>query len=230
MRRFEYLAALIKERKYKNMVQVGTGKGPLSQYLLKHLPHLKLIEVAFYPGDYNLQDCMQKHKRKWEKRIQPYLNRVTVLEGPSAEMCNFVSDASVDLVFIDANHSYENCKEDILSWLPKVREGGILSGHDCQHPRFPGVQKAVGAVVHVHCPLIWLHSEQLEMPATPQNIPYGTPEMARAVDRLCHEITQNEQAPVFVMKGHVDGVVSYGADLESAVMALLNVYHQALFL
>jgi len=91
-----------------------------------------------------------------------------------------------------------------------------------------GVQKAVGAVVHVHCPLIWLHSEQLNLPATPQNIPYGTPEMAKAVDRLCHKITQNAHAPVFVMKGHVDGVVSYGADLESAVMALLNVYHRAL--
>ena len=93
-----------------------------------------------------------------------------------------------------------------------------------------GVQQTIGAVVHVHSPLIWQLSDQLHLPATPKSIPYGTPEMAKAVDCVCHKITQSQCSPVFVMKGHVDGVVAYGIDLESAVMSLLNVYHQALFI
>lgn len=36
----------------------------------------------------------------------------------------------VDMVFIDGDHSYEQCKADILAWLPNIRWGGIISFHD----------------------------------------------------------------------------------------------------
>jgi len=55
----------------------------------------------------------------------------------SAEIPNF----SLDLVFIDANHSYEYAKIDIKEWLPKVRPGGLLTGHD--YYGYNGVRKAV---------------------------------------------------------------------------------------
>ena len=106
----------------------------------------------------------------------------------------------------------------------------IPSSESLTHGVLYSAQKTIGAVVHVHSPLIWNLSESLNLPATPTSVPYGTPEMASAVDSLCYKIARNECKPVFVMKGHVDGVVSYGDDLETAVMALLNVYHQALLL
>ena len=39
-------------------------------------------------------------------------------------------DGFFDFVFIDANHSYEAVREDVAAWAPKVRSGGIVSGHD----------------------------------------------------------------------------------------------------
>jgi len=69
------------------------------------------------------------------------------------DRCHFVKKFSVDaakefedehfdLVFIDANHTYEFVKEDISAWYPKVRVGGVLAGHDFCNG-FPGVQCAV---------------------------------------------------------------------------------------
>ena len=37
---------------------------------------------------------------------------------------------SVDFVYIDANHSYTYVRDDIQTWLPKVKKGGIIGGHD----------------------------------------------------------------------------------------------------
>lgn len=50
------------------------------------------------------------------------------------------ADRSVDFIMIDGDHNYEPVKADIESWLPKMREGSIMSGDDAL---WPGVQRAV---------------------------------------------------------------------------------------
>ena len=41
-------------------------------------------------------------------------------------------DGSVSLCFIDAGHDYASAHEDITLWLPKVKKGGVLCGHDLE--------------------------------------------------------------------------------------------------
>ena len=48
----------------------------------------------------------------------------------------------IDFLFIDADHTYEGCKQDILDWMPFVRPGGVICGHD-YIDMFPGVKRAV---------------------------------------------------------------------------------------
>lgn len=48
----------------------------------------------------------------------------------------------IDLLFVDAGHSYDECKADILAWRDYVADGGIISGHDWNE-LFPGVKQAV---------------------------------------------------------------------------------------
>jgi predicted O-methyltransferase YrrM len=50
----------------------------------------------------------------------------------------------LDLVFIDANHSYDYVKKDIIKYTPKLKENGLLTGHDID---YPGVNRAVNEMI-----------------------------------------------------------------------------------
>ena len=61
-------------------------------------------------------------------------------QGTSEEQSKRIADEYLDFVYIDADHSYEEVKKDIDLWLPKIRKGGIIGGHDMH---LEDVQKAV---------------------------------------------------------------------------------------
>jgi ubiquinone/menaquinone biosynthesis C-methylase UbiE len=63
----------------------------------------------------------------------------------SLEAVNLYDDESLDFVFIDASHEYEDVKNDILAWLPKVKEGGFIGGHDYSSS-WDGVVRAVDEI------------------------------------------------------------------------------------
>jgi hypothetical protein len=69
---------------------------------------------------------------------------VTIMPQGSVEGAKILKDSGVqfDMVFIDANHDYENVTADIEAWYPLVKPGGIIAGHDYGEP-WPDVMKAV---------------------------------------------------------------------------------------
>lgn len=79
------------------------------------------------------------------------------IKSDSAEAASRFEDKSLDFVFIDADHSYESVKKDLKSWLPKVRRGGMLCGHDfcCE-----GVKTAVNEVL-VGKPIFFHNSQDV---------------------------------------------------------------------
>lgn len=70
-------------------------------------------------------------------------------------LAQYWQGGKVDIVFVDGGHHYEECKGDILGWLPHIREGGFMLIHDYlkegipfdpngPHPKnWPGVDQAV---------------------------------------------------------------------------------------
>jgi hypothetical protein len=57
-------------------------------------------------------------------------DRCLLMRSSSADAANHIEDESLDFVYIDADHDYAHCKEDLLAWFPKVRHGGLVAGHD----------------------------------------------------------------------------------------------------
>jgi glycosyltransferase involved in cell wall biosynthesis len=80
--------------------------------------------------------------------IEPVKQVVNPIRMTSVEASKLYEDNSLDFVFIDASHEYEDVKADILAWLPKVKIGGILAGHD--YDTFEGVNRAVDEIFNIN--------------------------------------------------------------------------------
>jgi hypothetical protein len=140
------------------VAEIGVFVGMLSRELLRR-PDLELLMVdswesgdGAYPegglSDFHatLSQEKQDHIYKtalWNTEFAK--DRRHVHRMRSTDAARMVPDGSLDCVFVDANHSYDACKSDIDAWLPKLKPGGLLSGHDYDHPDFPlwGVKRAV---------------------------------------------------------------------------------------
>lgn len=67
--------------------------------------------------------------------VRPFGDRVHIISASSMKAVVQFEDRSLDLVFIDADHSYEGCLADIIAWTPKVKIGGYVCGHDYANKR-----------------------------------------------------------------------------------------------
>lgn len=61
--------------------------------------------------------------------------------GDSVASARRFDDQSVDFIFLDTIHLYEQTKRELEAWYPKLKNGGVFAGHD-HTPEFPGVEKA----------------------------------------------------------------------------------------
>ncbi len=88
------------------------------------------------------QDWHDKNYENVIKLMKPFEGSYKILRGITWEMARLVPYSSVDLVYIDACHSYECVKKDIESWLSRVKIGGIMAFHDYMSDDY-GVKQAV---------------------------------------------------------------------------------------
>ena len=143
------LARHVLDKGWTKGAELGLWRGRTFLHLLETCPHLTMIGVDAWKkrpkneGDgqetYETWD-MEKFESDVRESAEKYGNRAIIKKMETLEAANEVEDGLLDFVFIDADHSYEGVKNDIEAWLPKIRKGGILFGHDID---WPTVKKAV---------------------------------------------------------------------------------------
>ena len=131
--RGSFLSYLIEENNCKAIAEVGVKFGRTTFYLLDNHPDIIIYSIdndisKFYNNDVKIK----------------YGNRLIPIQGNSYLVAKEIPDNSLDLVFIDADHSYGAVKKDIIAYAPKLKEGGLLTGHDID---YPGVNKAVNELI-----------------------------------------------------------------------------------
>jgi predicted O-methyltransferase YrrM len=113
-------------------VEVGVSAGVNACEVIDGWQEItKLFGIDSYPvySDFKQPEAQQT---MLYCAINSFINqpRIYLIIESSAVACNRFESESVDFVYIDANHSYNFVKEDILAWLPKVKKGGVIGGHD----------------------------------------------------------------------------------------------------
>jgi hypothetical protein len=138
-------------------VEVGSWKGRSTSYMAVEIhnseKNIKFDCVDTWDGSEEHSDpnsCWFQpelvNDKNWLYRIflentKPVNHIINPIRTTSLEAAQYYKNRSIDFVFIDAAHDYENVKADLNAWYPKVKKGGFIGGHD--YPGFSGVVLAV---------------------------------------------------------------------------------------
>ena len=142
-----FMSYLVKELGIKNMVEVGVLFGAMSHAVLsrcKNIEKYYLVDpwkVFMDPPAYTQAQWDVRYKGVVELMKQ-FGGRANIVRLDSIEAAKSFPDNSLDLVYLDANHSFEFVDADIKAWWPKVKSTGYIGGHDLT-TIWHGVREAV---------------------------------------------------------------------------------------
>jgi hypothetical protein len=146
---YPYFSQIINLFQLKVGAEIGVAFGGHSEAILKQTEVIKLYGIDSYTHRDNYHDSMNFPQPEFEKlfhqvqeKLKPYGTRFQLIRSDSKDAVNLIKE-QLDFVYIDAEHTYQAVRLDISNWYPIVRNGGVVGGHDYQHPYHPGVKQAV---------------------------------------------------------------------------------------
>ncbi len=141
------------------IVEIGSWKGrsthaiasatPGILFFVEHFRGSQEDDHQYYP-ETESADGVESVRQVLLENVGPYVKagRAILLDMKSAAaaktLAPILMHRRADMIFIDADHSYESVADDIRNWRPLLHSGGLLCGHDSD---WPGVRKALDELV-----------------------------------------------------------------------------------
>lgn len=128
-------------------LEIGCSLGHTTVHLMNNFSGLKLygidpyIEYTDWNGNYLPPEHHIENLEIFNRNIKPFIKQHTLYREKSDDVVNKFEDESLDFIFIDGLHEYEQVLTDCRNYYSKVKSGGIFSGHD--FTVIPGVHNAV---------------------------------------------------------------------------------------
>lgn len=126
---------ILNSKEYKIGIEVGSFEGEFAKIILSRWDGiLYSLDVWRKLDEKEYEDTSNKTPYetlyKVIDNVNDYVDRSVLIRTTSEYGSKMFPDEYFDFVYIDANHRYEYAKEDIDLWYPKVKKGGMMSGHD----------------------------------------------------------------------------------------------------
>jgi predicted O-methyltransferase YrrM len=141
MQEFETRGDMIRAlvRPFGEYVEVGVFEGTFADTIATTLTPAKLVLIDIFEGtmgsgdqdgnNFKFINLLDTYHRL--KKVQSaYPDSLKVLKGWSYEWLPTLEDDAYDMIYLDADHSYEGTLRDLRLAFPKVHHGGWLMGHD----------------------------------------------------------------------------------------------------
>jgi predicted O-methyltransferase YrrM len=129
---------LAEQEGFKIAIEVGVQAGWFAKKFLETWPsgtEYWCIDLwaaqKHYADNANVGDAAQLAlMRETQDRLSAWSNKVHYIRNYSSIAVNQFKDNSIDFIYLDARHDYTGVMEDLVMYYPKLREGGIIAGHD----------------------------------------------------------------------------------------------------
>eukprot|EP00438_Fugacium_kawagutii_P021118 Skav213908 [mRNA] locus=scaffold1439:178218:180891:- [translate_table: standard] len=140
------------------VAEIGVEKGMTITYLMKHdkaIAEYVAVDPWHIPGKSQESNAIlegyHENLQAWAQQEEDFQRHgrsaVRILRNASEQAAGLVQMDYFDLVFIDADHTFEAARRDIQVWRRRVRpNGGVIAGHD-----FSLFHPAVSLAVVVEC-------------------------------------------------------------------------------
>jgi len=126
----------------ENMIvaEIGSWKGMSTSVIAKVVKPFNgtVFAIDHWQGSIGLPEHKQADTDdmffifRYNMKALDILDIIHPLVMSSKTAASIFKDNSLDMIFIDADHRYSYIKSDIEMWLPKLKQGGIIAGHDAE--------------------------------------------------------------------------------------------------
>jgi hypothetical protein len=149
--RLELWEKFINRVQAEDILEIGVWRGAFAAQMLKQCPSIRryyMIDPWRRLDDWNkplnTDDSQQEETFQTAMGATRFAeSKRVVLRGVTLEVIDRIPDESLDLVYIDGDHSLRGIAIDLISAYPKVKAGGYIVGDD-------------------FAPSIWQHRTQFE--------------------------------------------------------------------
>lgn len=137
-----------------HFVELGSWKGKSAAYMCVEIANsgknikFDCVDIWTGEGEAYQNDPSVKQQTLYDDFLhymEPAKGLYTPIKEWSDKAAVHFEDNSLDFVFIDAGHEYENIYADIVAWKPKMKKGGFMGGHDFFSS--PGIERAVNELL-----------------------------------------------------------------------------------
>lgn len=136
-----------------HFVEIGIWKGGSAAFMGVEIfnsgKKIKYDAIDCFEPTKEFTEITQDMYKETKSNLQPLIDLgvINLIKAHSLSIVDKYENKSLALCFIDGSHEYEDVRADLIAWLPKIKKGGVLAGHDYNNPNHKGVRAAVDEIL-----------------------------------------------------------------------------------